>query len=326
MFFKSSELSCRSLVALCAWVAPLAAQQAPACSGPGAAFGVTSYQCASCGFARDKGARGQRQFGAEPIVLETSSTSVLKPGDVIEAVGGEPIMTQAGADRFTYPPSGPTVINVRRGNARLQVKAEALGCSDSGSVPANSSQPLILVDGVPTRDLSKIDQGDIASIEVKKGGAAAGFNGPGVSNGVIVITTRHASADRSKAQRPREEPLYIIDGIPQQAVPNVDVNVSQNGRRFGFAVGCRPSCTRTKTLDGAEYYKFDGYPPIVALTAGGAAERAGLRVGDVVTQLDGKSILEEEGALRAVRGTKAETMRVTVLRNGAPVDFLLRAQ
>jgi RNA polymerase sigma-70 factor (ECF subfamily) len=55
-------------------------------------------------------------------------------------------------------------------------------------------------------------------------------------------------------------------------------------------------------------------------------ERAGLRVGDVVTQLDGKSILEEEGALRALRGTKAETMRVTVLRNGAPAGFLLRAQ
>ena len=255
----------RLALALLAWAAPVAAQQAAACSGPGAAFGVTAYQCASCGMKQGQGLRTQYQFQAEPIVLEAAKSSMLKAGDVIEAVNGDPITTQAGADRFTYPAAGPATITVRRGNSRVQVAMSTAGCEE----------------------------------KPKLGYYATGIN----------------------------EPLIVIDGVVQPSKPpEVEENLSPSGRRFGFAISCAPSCTRVKTADGSDYYKFDGYPPIVAVTPGGAAERAGIRVGDLVTEVDGKSILTEEGALRFLRGNKTSTLHLTVMRDRLPVGYLLRAR
>jgi C-terminal processing protease CtpA/Prc len=111
-------------------------------------------------------------------------------------------------------------------------------------------------------------------------------------------------------------------------IPNTseaDASVSAGGRRFGFAIGCVPSCTRARTADGADYYKFDGYPPIVALTPGGAAERAGIQVGDLISHIDGKSILSEEGATRFFRN-KTETMKITIVRNRQPIGYVLKAR
>lgn len=72
--------------------------------------------------------------------------------------------------------------------------------------------------------------------------------------------------------------------------------------------------------------KFDGDPPVVALVADGLAERAGIRVGDLVTQIDGKSILGEEGALRFFRTNRNDSMHVTVMRDGLQAGYLLQAR
>jgi TonB-dependent SusC/RagA subfamily outer membrane receptor len=261
-------------------------------------------------------------------VLETAMSSVLKPGDVIEAVNGDPIMTQAGADRFTYPAAGPALITVRRGNSRVQLAATTSGCGDKADMPDAANKPLVLVDGA-VGDLNQLDKSTIDRVEVLKGAAATALYGPGAAAGVIVITTKPDVKLRPKSApeiAPTSEPLIIIDGVVQPSTYEVDVNQSSSGRRFGFAIGCLPSCSRARAADGSEYYKFDGYPPIVALTSGGPAERAGIRVGDVVTQIDGKSILGEEGALRFSRGDKAEALHVTVLRDRLAVGYLLKAR
>lgn len=49
--------------------------------GPGEAFGVTAYQCASCSFKREKDMAPEYSFGAEPMVLQTTSWSQLRSGD-----------------------------------------------------------------------------------------------------------------------------------------------------------------------------------------------------------------------------------------------------
>jgi TonB-dependent SusC/RagA subfamily outer membrane receptor len=309
--------------ALLAWATPLAAQQAAACSGPGAAFGVTAYQCASCTIKQGGGARTRYVFQAEPIVLEASASSVLKAGDVIEAINGEPIMTQAGADRFTYPSPGTSTITARRGNARIQLAAITSGCVDK------ANQPIIMVDGSVVDGITGVDAKDIETVEVIKGAAAAAY-GLGAANGVIVITTKRGASKKGAEQSaPKNEPLYVIDGVVQpsaSSAPNVDDNLWFGGKRFGFAIGCMPSCTRAKASDGTAYYKFDGYAPVVAELPDGAAERAGLRKGDLVTEIDGKPILGEDAALRFFRSNKAETLRLTVLRDGAQIVYLLKAR
>jgi TonB-dependent SusC/RagA subfamily outer membrane receptor len=316
----------RVLLALFVCATPAAAQQAASCTAPGAAFGVTSYQCASCGIKQGIGARPQYVFQAEPIVLETAPGSVLKSGDVIEAVNGEPIMTQTGADRFTYPQAGQVTFTVRRGTARVQLTTSTPGCENKPAQPEDASKPLITVDGVAVTDMNQLKPAEIDNVEVLKGEAARALYGERARNGVIVITTKRATSPKPAA-RPANDPIYVIDGVVQPT-PGLaaDTNLTPSGRRFGFAVGCLPSCTRTKASDGTDYYRFDGYPPVVALTPGGAAERAGIRVGDLVTEVDGKSVLTEDGALRFMRGTKTETLQLTVIRDRQSVGYQLRAR
>ena len=312
------------VIAATAFAARLGAQQITSCAGPGAAFGVTAYNCASCGIKQGTDQRTQFVFGAEPIVLETTSASVLKAGDVIEAVNDAPITTLSGSDQFAYPRQGTSVITIRRGNARVRVSATATNCDArrESTVGAKSDGPLLIVDGVVVSDLTKVPRDSIESVDVQKDGAVTARYGARAAQGVISIRTKGAQAKPD----PTSEPLVVADGVVISGTPADDTGASSNGRRFGFAIGCIPSCSRARGTDGTEYYKFDGYPSIVALVNGGAAMRAGIRVGDLVTQIDGKSILREEGALGFFRANRDDTMRVTVLRDQREVAYVLRSR
>jgi len=313
---------------------PLAAQEGVSCSGPGAVFGVTSYQCASCSFTQgDRSMKVYTSFQTEPIVLTTAKASALQPGDVVEAVNGEPITTAAGAEQFTSPRGGKANVTVRRGGSRVQLSAVPLTCDGApGGLPPSAplNSPLVVVDGVVVSDLNQVPSGSIESVDVLKGPAATLLYGSRATNGVIVIGTKRSPGTTTLRTPPSaaatNEPIIVIDGVRVAGAPEAEVNQFFAGRRFGFAIGCQPSCTRARSADGSGYYTFDAYPPIVALIPGGPAERAGLRVGDLIAQIDGRSILGEDGALRFFRGDKAESMRITVLRNRELVDHVLKAR
>lgn len=61
-----------------------------------------------------------------------------------------------------------------------------------------SSDPLYVVDGVRTTDISGIDPNDIASMEVLKDAASAAIYGAEAGNGVILITTKKGKAGQGK--------------------------------------------------------------------------------------------------------------------------------
>jgi membrane-associated protease RseP (regulator of RpoE activity) len=298
--------------------------QVAACGGPGAAFGVTSYQCASCGVKQSAGIRTQYEFQAEPIVLEVSPTSALKAGDVIVAVNGDPIMTTAGSDQFTYPKAGPSSITVRRGNSRVQVNATAAACEAPPILPAGTNHPVFVVDGVVVPDLSRIARPDIESVEVLRGALAESMYRTPTGRDVVVVTTKRAAIRLGPLTPSGADmtPLIIVDGVPvPKEAPSEEL--IGNAKRFGFAIGCLPSCSRARARDGTEYYRFDRPPPVVALTPGGLAERAGMRVGDAVLKIDGKSILTEEGVLGFFRTDRKNAMHVTVVRGSQELGYLL---
>ena len=327
------------VVSMFASAAALGAQEAAACLGPGAAFGVTSYQCASCGVKQEPGGRTQYVFQAEPIVLEAATASVLRAGDVIVAVNGEPIMTRAGSDLFAYPKAGTSIITVRRGNARLQVGAATAGCQapPPAATPPNANEPVIIVDGVVVsgslpwlrKTLSDIPRSDIESIDVVKAPMASSTYNTPEGRDVIAVTTKRPMSNREKSgahAAPDGGPLYVIDGVPITPASEIDPGVSGNARRYGFAIGCVPSCSKTRAADGTDYYRFDAYPPIAALVPGGLAERAGMRVGDLVAKIDGRSILSDDGAIEFFRANRTTVMRVTVLRDRSEKEYLLKAR
>jgi hypothetical protein len=311
----------RSLLSLTIAAAAVSDLTAQACSfGPGELFGVVAYQCANCGFKREKPDRPSYLFYAEPVITEVKSPGVFRVGDVVEAVDGKPITTTAGADAFTYPGTGDHEIAVRRGRVRqaLQVSITGSGC-DATTRPSSSTQ-------------IQLPKDDIEKIEVFKGPAAVPYGSP--PGGVVVISTRpNASAtpaarDSIRAQlrdvfgtpgafEGRPQPIIIVDGI--RVSPDLAAALAPLDRtgRFGFAVECKPSCVAATTKEGTLryiYYRYDAFPPVAAIRPGGAAERAGLKVGDLVTKVDGHSIRDEEGARILAKLDRQDKLSLTVLR------------
>jgi C-terminal processing protease CtpA/Prc len=234
------------------------AQQSQCHQGPGAAFGVTAYHCASCGIETRGPDRLTFVFHTEPIVLETAGGSGLRPGDVVVAVNGHPILTARGADAFTYPAPGESVVTVRRDGEPVRV---------------------------PTR----------------------------------VSSDCPADVDRVESHSSDTAPRRTTDARPATS--------GAGPGRFGFALACKPSCTRARASNGTIYYKFDGHPPVAEIRRNGPADRAGLRVGDVVTEINGQSILQEAGVLPFLwSGGAATRVRLTVVRNGATRVIEVRAE
>ncbi|PXY42178.1 SusC/RagA family TonB-linked outer membrane protein [Flavobacterium cheongpyeongense] len=93
----------------------------------------------------------------------------------------------------------------------LQGKVSGLNISSSGDPTRtasvvlrgvstlNSSQgPFYVIDGVPGVDISMISPDDIASIDVLKDAAATAIYGNRAANGVIMVTTKKGSKDRTQ--------------------------------------------------------------------------------------------------------------------------------
>ena len=163
----------------------------------------------SCGFAftRESIISGKEYDGHGNSLPELADTSKLQPVDSLprrtwstgyslhqlqvtaSAVGiAEPSM-------LTAIPSG-NILNQLQG--RL-TGVSVIGSGQPGSISRVrirgfssfwSNDPLYVVDGVPTRDISALNPNDVEALCVLKDAGAAAVYGSRASNGVIVITTR----------------------------------------------------------------------------------------------------------------------------------------
>ena len=90
---------------------------------------------------------------------------------------------------------------------------------------------------------------------------------------------------------------------------------------FGFALECS-GCTRDRPEGESmlPVWHYTDYPRVVAVTPGGAAERVGIREGDVLMSVDGMSILSSDGARRFSSARVADNIRLTLDRGGKSFD------
>jgi membrane-associated protease RseP (regulator of RpoE activity) len=70
-------------------------------------------------------------------------------------------------------------------------------------------------------------------------------------------------------------------------------------------------------------WHYTEYPRVVAVAPGGAAERAGVREGDVLKTVDGMSVLSPEGARRFSSARVGDEIHLTFDRGGKTVDLEL---
>jgi hypothetical protein len=322
-----------SIIGLLGSATSIAAQSGFNCQyGPGAAFGIVGYQCANCGFKQEAGRRPSYTFFAEPTVTQVdqpgafASTSPLfvidgvvqntaAVGDMIEAVDGHPITTQAGADLFAFPPPGSHSLTVRRGRERQVLDFSVPTMCDSrasrfpgapafGAFKARADSLRYLGDTVYIRGDSVYRGADASSrLAATVSGAIDGIrrgSGGGHGRGVPVIGGEAAN-------------VYSGSG-------GASISSSPAIGKFGVAVECTPSCTVRRQTNGDIHYKYDGYPRVIEVREHSAADRAGLRIGDLITKVEGRSILAED-ALRD--SEQKDQLHMTVRRDGKDIDIVM---
>jgi membrane-associated protease RseP (regulator of RpoE activity) len=82
---------------------------------------------------------------------------------------------------------------------------------------------------------------------------------------------------------------------------------------------------RGSLAESAAVWRFGTWPKVYSVDLGGPAARAGLRRGDVITRIDGVSILTPEGGRRFGAIRPGQTVRWTVRREGALHFVVARA-
>lgn len=97
---------------------------------------------------------------------------------------------------------------------------------------------------------------------------------------------------------------------------------------FGFALECTKCSAsgagRGRGLGGRggmlSTWHYDEYPRVAAVADGSAAQRAGIRTGDVLLSVDGLSILTDAGSERFGELRAGDTVNLTLDRNGKNVN------
>jgi TonB-linked SusC/RagA family outer membrane protein len=105
---------------------------------------------------------------------------------------------------------GEDIKNLPVSNAAEAIQGRATGVSivsadgSPGNVPSirvlgtgtiNNTDPLVVIDGVPSGGLNDVNSNDIASIEILKDASASAIYGSRAANGVILITTKKGNYD-----------------------------------------------------------------------------------------------------------------------------------
>lgn len=288
--------------------APLAAQNGSCPAGPGTLYGIVAYQCANCGFKQELGSQPTYTFFAEPVVTEARPASMVANGDVIVAVDGDPITTQAGADRFAHPAPGAHTLTVRRGRERQEIHVDLRTNCVMGSTSISG--------GFGTGVGSAAGGSAVATNATAGSGsnvATAGGGCPSL-NQVRLRSTAGTNVATT-------DPLIYVDGV-RVSPPSSQAATIEPGGRFGFAVSSRPVCRMEQTDGRVEYrHVYEEYPTISAVRPESAADKAGLRAGDVIMKVEGKSVLEN--ALPLSGTYYVYPLHMTVRRDGKDISVVM---
>ena len=125
-------------------------------------------------------------YGTKQKSLVTGSISTISSEDF------ETMPIQRAEEALQGKTSGVTVLPTSGSpGAGMQVRIR-------GTSSNQSSQPLYIVDGMKTGDISNISPSDISSIEVLKDAASAAIYGAEGANGVVLISTKSGQSGQSE--------------------------------------------------------------------------------------------------------------------------------
>jgi membrane-associated protease RseP (regulator of RpoE activity) len=296
--------------------------------GPGVALGITTYHCESCVTSYDAAGLATYSFRVEPTVIAADSTRGLRGGDVLVAVDGKLITTREGAELFARPVPGSITLRVRRDGrpvdvaVRVEDSCASIGYGGRG-VPAGARGGGFGAGGPPST-YGGMGAGAAGAAR----GAAVGRAGGGGAGAAATATARGGRGrGGGRATSPTPLPPVAIGTDTTRRGSSADDRPP--GATLGFALSCEQTCTSLRAPDGLLYWKYDVPPRVTAVEANTPADRSGLRVGDQVETVEGRSVLDIRAAralttvvdgdkltLGIVRGTERLTIEVRRPRSG----------
>lgn len=281
------------------------------------AIGVEEFSC-DCTLNRKPGAVSW-QFRAEPVVKRVTdggpSDGKLREGDVIVAVDGLLITTRAGGERIAnLEPGQPVTITVRRNGRETayrivpgeQCDSDDLAVTAQPPVPpAAIAGPTPPVSGTPSaRSMARVPTSRAATppsvappaLNAPPPPPAAAWFGFGISCHNCSIN----SSGRVQVEQRQAELRAMMSRYPETS----------------------EQVQRTKALldnlrQAANEWQFEEYPTIYSVDPGSPADRAGIRRGDVLTAIDGISLLSREGGQRFGSIEPGQAVTWTYRRGGS---------
>ena len=125
-------------------------------------------------------------YSVQKKSVVTGAISSVKTDDILRSTNTRPEQALQGKT------SGVQVLS-SSGAPGESMKIRVRGYSSNGN-----SEPLFIVDGLRTTDISTLEPNNIASMEVLKDGASAAIYGAEGGNGVILITTKSGKSGRTQ--------------------------------------------------------------------------------------------------------------------------------
>ena len=115
----------------------------------------------------------------------SSAITHVSSKDLLTVSGNNPLMALQGKV------AGLSITNTASGDPNSSPNIQLRGASSRNA----GLGPLYVINGIPGGNVDNINQNDIESIDVLKGGAASAIYGTRGSNGVIIITTKKGTAE-----------------------------------------------------------------------------------------------------------------------------------
>lgn len=226
-------------------------------------------------------------FSAEPRVFQIEAGSsvdgVLQEGDLLVAVDGVLITTREGGRRFADLEPGRRVrVSFRRGG----VVREAL----------------LVVGSKCAQPLPRLERGRVVPPPPPR---------PEQADPRAAIAT----APRVRVvppPRPDSTAVPLLGG--SVGIFRGSLLDARPRGRLGLGFACTQCGTTTNEETGQEVWFFSGPLEVTQVNSGGPAERAGIRIGDFITALDGKDLSTEAGAKAFASLTPGEAVQVTLTR------------
>ncbi|MEO8295136.1 MAG: PDZ domain-containing protein [Gemmatimonadota bacterium] len=281
-------------------------------------IGIEEFAC-DCTFNQNPGSTFWR-FRSEPTVKKLTSggpaEGKLRPGDVLVAIDGLLITTRSGGVRIANLEAGESVtITVRRGGREIPVEITPGELCDRAqmALPSSPSAPAVAAAPLPRSSTPRVPA--VASRAPLARPAPEALPAPLPSAwfgfGINCQNCSVSSVNREQMERSEGE---------------LRRHLSQKSENSAEVHELRANLDELRR--SSRSWEFSEYPAIYSVDPGSPADLAGIRRGDVLTEIDGISLLSREGGLRFGSVEPGETVQWTYRRGGtahkAPVKAVER--